>query len=115
MRAGELNRLATLILRSETVDELNRPVDAWTKYEDVWVDARSQTGMGVIRSAAEGVDTDQNAYSFRMRYRTDILKTDMRLVLDGAVFDINSIRHDLKDRDWTDLVCRTLPGVTWVP
>lgn len=105
--AGTLNRRIDIEKLSGAKDALNRPImDDWIPHVlRLPSDPRGQTGMGVIRAGAEGVNTPINAYSYRIRYRRDIT-TAMRVNDGGEILDITDIRHDKKNREWTDLICK---------
>lgn len=102
MKAGPLNKLIAIRSRVSGEDEAGQPVDTWTPLASVWADIRGATGMGTIRSPLEGVEL--NAYSFRIRYRTDVDAAD-RVVFGGQNYDVKQVRHDMANRQWTDLVC----------
>lgn len=100
--AGKLNRRITIRKRAAGVDALNRPNGAYEDFVTLWADPRSQTGMG--RIVNEGVSATLGAYSWRIRYRTDIT-LDMIVTYEGQDFAIVDIKQDFSGKDWTDLVC----------
>lgn len=102
--AGRRNRKIIINKRSGAVDALNRPIENdWIKHAEKWAEPRGQTGMGVIRGGAQGVDTTLNAYSFRILFDSTIT-TGMQLVDDMGTYDIVDVRHDKSKREWTDIV-----------
>lgn len=107
LAAGKLNRLITIQQRGVTVDALNQPLPAWTTLSVVHAHVLGATGMANIRQTAtsdEGLSREQNSYSFRIRYRTDVT-AKMRVMMDGEFYDIRQVRHDHANREWSDLVC----------
>jgi head-tail adaptor len=110
LAAGSLNRRITIQSHGAGVeDSLGQVIgDAWAgPATTVWANMKGQTGMGVIRSSADGVSTPVNAVSFRIRYNMGF-SVGMRVVDEStaSVFDIIDIRHDWERHEWTDLVCR---------
>lgn len=103
LRAGELNRRATIQYRVEGQDAAGQPVDDWRDVATVWVGIANETGMGAIRSSLQGnVPASIARYSFLARFETvRSLGVDqgMRLLHDGLIFDIKGIVRDLKDRE----------------
>lgn len=104
MDSGKLNRLITIQQRSQEQDAAGQLIDEWVDVAKVWSWPKTQTGMGVTRSAGN-VATAISAYSFRIRYRPRITY-DMRVVHAGMVFAIQQVQHDIAGRVWTDIVCR---------
>lgn len=102
MKAGKLRHLILIQSRDTGTDDAGQPVETWTDVASVWADILGATGMATIKAPLDGVEI--NAYSFRIRYRTDI-NAGMRVVSDGLNYDIKQVRHDLARREWTDLVC----------
>lgn len=109
LAAGDLCRAIRIDQRDpDALDALNMPVQgdaAWEPYKTTWGNPKGQSGMGVIRTAAE-VNASVNAYSWRIRYDRTINR-GMRLIelATGDVYDIMDVRHDLDRREWTDLIC----------
>lgn len=103
MEIGKLNRRIVIQSRDTGEDAAGQPVQTWTTLATVWADILGATGMGFIKSSVEGVEV--NAYSFRIRYRTDVDAAD-RVVFGSQNYDVKSVRHDLAGKEWTDLVCQ---------
>lgn len=107
LAAGELNRQIVIQARDPAaLDALDMPVvgdGAWLTHATVWANVKGSTGMGVIKANNE-VGTPVNAYSFRIRYKASVL-IDMRVLFGGDKYNIIDVRHDLADRQWTDLIC----------
>lgn len=107
LAAGKLNRLITIQQRGVGVDALNQPLSVWNTLAVVYANVVGSTGMANIRQSTtseEGLTREVNAYSFRIRYRTDV-NAKMRVMLEGVPYDIKQVRHDHANREWTDLVC----------
>lgn len=103
---GDRNRLLVIERRSGAVDESNQPInDDWVFVMNRWAEAKTLTGMGAVRAAAEGVPAGPTRYSWRINYTPTGIDTGMRAKYRDTVFDIVDIRHDFKDREFTDLVC----------
>lgn len=102
MKAGSLRSVITIQTRDSGTDAAGQPVQTWTDLATVRADILGATGMGTIKSAVGGVEI--NAYSFRIRYRTDVDAAE-RVVFNGQNFDVKSVRHDFARKEWTDLVC----------
>lgn len=102
MRAGKLRSVIVLQSRDSGTDVNGQPAQTWTTLDTVRADVLGATGMGTIKSAVGGVEI--NAYSFRIRYRSDV-DAAKRVVFNGQNFDVKAVRHDLARKEWTDLVC----------
>lgn len=106
LAAGSLNTLITINKPNPARDALNRPVAGFVLHKQKWADPRTPSGMATIRDEAQGgVPSLSVAYSFRVRFDTSINET-MQVQAYGMTFDITRVIHDLKDREWTDLVCK---------
>ena len=103
---GSLNRQITIQAQQSGTDAAGQPLDVWTDFATVWANVRGETGMASIRKTLprDGVAMSLDAYSFRIRFRTDIV-AGMRVLYDGTAFDILQVRKDYAGRVWTDLVC----------
>jgi SPP1 family predicted phage head-tail adaptor len=102
VKAGALNRQIEIQSRDSGTDEAGQPVQTWATLATVWANVAGATGMGSIKAGVGGVEI--NAYSFRIRYRTDVDAAE-RVVFNGQNFDVKSVRHDHAGKVWTDLVC----------
>lgn len=103
---GSLNRLITVQAKQSGVDAAGQPISTWTDVATDWANINGETGMASIRKTLprDGVSMSLDAYSFRVRFRTDIA-AGMRVLYEGATFDILQVRMDYARRVWTDLVC----------
>lgn len=106
MKAGDLNRLITIQAKQSGADAAGQPIDTWTDVAQVWANIKGETGMASIRKTLprDGVSMSLDAYSFRIRFMTGIA-AGMRVLYEGATFDILQVRMDYAGRVWTDLVC----------
>lgn len=103
---GSLNRQITIQAKQSGVDAAGQPVNTWVNVATVWANIKGETGMASIRKTLprDGVAMSLDAYSFRIRFLTGIV-AGMRVVYEGATFDILQVRMDYAGRIWTDLVC----------
>ncbi|HET7592919.1 MAG TPA: phage head closure protein [Rhodanobacteraceae bacterium] len=103
---GSLNRQITIQAKQSGVDAAGQPIDTWTNVATVWANIKGETGMASIRKTLprDGVAMSLDAYSFRIRFLAGIV-AGMRVLYDGATFDILQVRMDYAGRVWTDLVC----------
>jgi SPP1 family predicted phage head-tail adaptor len=102
VKAGDLRHLILVQSRDAGADAAGQPLQTWTDMASVWADIRGANGLNTIKASLGGVEI--NAYSFRIRYRTD-LDAAKRVVYGGQNFDVKQVRHDFAKREWTDLVC----------
>ena len=104
---GEYNRRVEIWKSTNVLDDANEPVEnSWELHKKRWARIRGETGMATIRAAASagGVVTPLDRYSFRIRYdRTIDIGMQVRTP-EGGRYNILSVRHDLADRVWTDIV-----------
>lgn len=101
MQAGSLNRRIEIQSRDTGTDAAGQPVQTWTTLATVWANVKTSTGMGSVRAPIDGVEI--NAYSFRIRYRTDVDAAE-RVVFNSQNFDVRAVKHDHAGKEWTDLV-----------
>lgn len=106
MQAGALNRQIVIQTRTAGEDSAGQPVQTWTDTHTVWANVLGATGMASIRQSSprEGVSTEINSYSFRIRFKEG-LTAGMRVVYNSQNFDVKQVRMDFGGRDYTDLVC----------
>ena len=106
---GEHNRLIGIWKPTGAVNEANEPTGEMVLHKNKWARIRGETGMGTIRAAAQagGVHTPLDRYSFRVNYDKSITVKMQIRERDGSRYNILSVRHDLANRDWTDIVAGT--------
>ena len=106
---GNFNRKIEFWRNSGAKDAANEPVaDPWVFHKSRWAQIRGENGMGAIRSsAAAGVDTPLNRYSFRINYDLSITEGMQIREMDGTRYNIIAVRHDKAERDWTDVIGET--------
>jgi len=102
VKAGDLRHLILVQSRDAGTDAAGQPLQTWTDLASVWADIRGANGLNTIKASLGGVEI--NAYSFRIRYRTD-LDAAKRVVFNGQNYDVKQVRHDFAKKEWTDLVC----------
>lgn len=101
INAGRLNNRVTIQSRQVGVDAVGQPVDVWVNYVQVWANIKFVSGIDSIMGGAEFSVTK---CSVMIRKRSDI-KFGMRLLYDGNIFDIVSVRPDEENGDKMYLVC----------
>jgi SPP1 family predicted phage head-tail adaptor len=101
VKAGTLRNQITLQTRDSGTDDAGQPVQTWTDLASVWADIRGANGLNTIKASLDGVEI--NAYSFRIRYRTDV-DAAKRVVYGGQNFDVKQVRHDHARKEWTDII-----------
>lgn len=107
---GESNRLIEIWAHDGSKNSANEPSPSgWHRLKRKYARIRGETGIGTIRSAAQagGVHTPLDQYSFRVNYDKSITVKMQIRELDGTRYNIVSVRHDLANRDWTDIVGET--------
>jgi SPP1 family predicted phage head-tail adaptor len=102
VKAGDLRHLILVQSRDAGTDAAGQPLQTWADLASVWADIRGANGLNTIKASLGGVEI--NAYSFRIRYRTD-LDAAKRVVYGGQNYDVKQVRHDFAKKEWTDLVC----------
>lgn len=107
---GAKNRRIGIWQHDGSMNEANEPnPDGWVEVKQRWAHVRGETGLGSIRAAAAagGINTPLDRYSFRINYDRSITVEMQVRYPDGSRFNILGVRHDLADREWTDIVCET--------
>lgn len=106
LRAGKLNTLISILRLEEVQAGGGQVVGQWVEHAKVWADVKFPSGLGTIKA-----DTDVSLVrgSMRIRFREDI-RSDMRVAVSGAVYDIKAVLPDLAGREHVDLVCQSIPG-----
>lgn len=106
---GEYNRRIAIWKPAGTVNEANEPTGEMVLHKHKWARIRGETGMSTIRAAAQagGIHTPLDRYSFRVSYDKSITVKMQIREHDGTRYNILSVRHDLANRDWTDIVAET--------
>jgi SPP1 family predicted phage head-tail adaptor len=102
VKAGSLRSYITLQARDSGTDDAGQPVQTWADLASVWADIRGANGLNTIKASLDGLEI--NAYSFRIRYRTDVDAAE-RVVFNGQNFDVKQVRHDHARKEWCDLIC----------
>lgn len=108
--AGRFTRRVVVKARDAGVDAAGQPTATWgTTVATLWAQVDPPGSAGAVAQVLAGREGVREARVFRVRYRTD-LTADMRLELDGAVFDITVVQQDHAGHQVTDLVCLRLPA-----
>ena len=109
MTIGDKNRRIEIWKRDGSLDEYNQPnPDSWALHKARWANIKGESGLGSIRSsAAAGVNTPLDRYSFRVNYDPSITVEMQIREKDGTYYNIVAVRHDKANREWTDIVGET--------
>lgn len=103
--AGKKNRKIVIQKKAGARDAANQPVDTWVFFRDRWANFSGDNGRSAIRNSQEGIALATNRVSFRINHdRARLFTTDMRIVMDGLIYDIRAVRHDEARRQYTDLI-----------
>lgn len=106
MRAGTLNTRISIRRQGEVRSGGGQVVGQWVEHVATWADVKFPSGLGAIKAET---DVSLVRASMRIRFRDDI-RSDMRVVTGGLVFDIQAVLPDLARREYVDLVCQSIPG-----
>ena len=101
LRAGSLTTHCLIQSPNTGADELGQPLEGWVDYDTTWCNVRHMNGSEAIKA---GAVTSTVSASIRMRYRVD-LRASMRVVANGAVYEIKAVLPDIQRREYVDLVC----------
>jgi SPP1 family predicted phage head-tail adaptor len=97
MNPGALDRQITLQAKVATRDSFGGAAERWIDRGDVWAQRLDQGG-GEFRRA--GVVNSEVTTIFRLRYNPNLTPA-MRILHEGALFDIVSINEGEGRRMWT--------------
>ena len=103
--AGDRNRRIAIERHSTVMDEANQEIDGWEHVMYRWARPLTATGMAAVRAQEDGIGLSPGRYSWRINYTPVGIDEGMRVNYKGMFFDIRDIRHDLANREHTDLVC----------
>lgn len=107
LRSGDKTAWISIQQRTGETDSIGQPIDAWGTIVSLWSKVLGQTGMRTIQSANSGVMSTSSPYSFRINYREG-LTPGMRVMKGSQSFPVLEVRMDYENREWTDLVCRSV-------
>jgi len=107
--AGELDRLIRIEERGGGQDAIGQPSGPWSLVGEIWAGIANETGLGAIRSSAQGnLQASIARYSFKVRFaeaRELGIDAGMRILHDDAVFDVRGVTRDYQDRDAAFIIC----------
>ncbi|CAB3889793.1 phage head closure protein [Achromobacter piechaudii] len=106
LRAGKLNTRISIRRQEQVKTGGGQLVGQWVEHAAIWADVRFPSGSATIKA---GTDVSLVRASIRIRFREDI-RTDMRIVTSGMMFDVQAVLPDLSGREYVDLVCQSIPG-----
>lgn len=98
--AGRMNTPITIQRQVSTTDAIGQPLLTWTDFAMVWANVRHLSGSEAIKAGAS-VSTVQA--SMRVRWIVGIT-AGMRVLTDGAVYEIKAVLPDMQRREFVDLV-----------
>ena len=102
--AGRLDSRVTLQRPAPGQDAAGQPATGWVDHlANIAADVRYLVGLEAIKADAA---TARQRASVRIRHRPG-LTADMRVLIDGAPFEIKSIQP-VGRRAWLDLACERL-------
>lgn len=73
-------------------------------FAKVWADVRHISGIESIKS---NIESSEVKASVRIRYRKNIMAA-MRVIIEGQIYEIESVLSDTKHKEYIDLTCRIL-------
>lgn len=106
MRAGTLNTRISIRRQEQVKTGGGQVVGQWVEHAATWANVRFPSGSATIKA---GTDVSLVRASIRIRFRDDI-HSDMRVVTNGMVFDVQAVLPDLAGRAYVDMVCQSIPG-----
>ena len=104
LRAGSLTTSCLIQVPNSGVDELGQPLEGWTDYDTTWCNVRHMSGSEAIKA---GAVTSTVSASIRLHYRVD-LRASMRVVANGAVYEIRAVLPDFQRREYVDCVAEVV-------
>jgi SPP1 family predicted phage head-tail adaptor len=99
MRAGKMDRLATLKHRELSRNAHGEQVPTYTDYAEVWAEKLDLRGREFFSAQQTNAES---TVKFRIRHRTDMVLTD-RIVCEGNTYDIQQIA-EIGRRDGLELI-----------
>lgn len=104
LRAGDLNSRIEIQHRTLEQDKYGQRIERWITFAKVWADVRHISGIESIKG---GIEVSEVRASVRIRYMKNVMAA-MRLVIDGQVYEIESVLPDVKRKEYLDLTCKVL-------
>ena len=100
MRAGRLDTVITIERNTgSTRDDFNQPVESWTTLQEIR--AAKDDLRDSERLRAQGVQaTISTRFTFRWTPTTADLNAKDRIMCDGQLFDIYSVKAIGRQREW---------------
>lgn len=99
MRAGRLDTLITIERSTPTRDAFNEPVPAWSTLKTVMASMDDLRDSERLR--AQGVQaTISTRFGFRWTPDIDDLNAKDRIVVDGQIFDVYSVKKIGRQREF---------------
>jgi SPP1 family predicted phage head-tail adaptor len=100
MQAGRLSTPIVIQQQTTTTDAIGQPLLTWTDFAAVWANVRHLSGTESIKA---GAVTSTVQASMRTRPMNGVT-SGMRVLVDGAVYQIKSVIPDFVRRDSMNLI-----------
>lgn len=100
--AGSLNRKITIQSQTTTQDVYGQPQQTWTDVLSTWASIKAATSKEVY--AAAGF-TSQISHKITIRFPRVTLRSNMRVMYRGRVFDVQAVTDPDEGRVQLDLLC----------
>jgi SPP1 family predicted phage head-tail adaptor len=106
MNIARLNRRITLQRRESVKDDEGIVTEGWADVAAVWAAVEPLRGREYFTAAAVN---QENTVRFRMRYRPGVT-SEMRVLYDGRIYDINSVIDVNESHQEIQLMCEEVSG-----
>lgn len=104
LKAGDLNTRVEIQHRTLAQDKYGQRVQSWVTFATVWADVRHISGVESIKG---NIETSEVRASVRIRYIKNVMAA-MRIIIEGQVYEIESVLPDVKRKEYLDLTCKVL-------
>jgi len=89
MDASKMDRRIRIEQYTQAQDDYGEPIETWAVLDTVWAEVSPLSARELFLAQQVSAQADTR---FRIRHRTDLTRT-MRIVYDGATYDIYSIQE----------------------
>lgn len=103
LNVGKLNRYITIKRLVGTRDAAGQPTNTWETLRTDWAQILAPSGKSVAEKVLADRETNPVAYSFRVRYCTDVTIA-MRVECEGVTYTVANVVPDVARREHTDIV-----------
>ncbi len=102
MRAGDLSKRISILVRESRQDSVGQPIDDWSVYMTTWGDVRYRTGLQYL--SADIINSGiRCSVRIRKGLKSALIKSGMRARIEGKLFDVVDALP--QDRASIDLIC----------